>query len=57
MGVFVSYEMNKHGCLVNSLRVSSNTGRENAFPTRLSLRLLPAISPALAFDARGDLSR
>ena len=40
-----------------SLRVSSNTGRENAFPTRLSLRLLPAIWPALAFDARGDLSR
>jgi hypothetical protein len=42
---------------VGRLRISSNTGRENAFPTRLSLRLLPGIWPALAFDARGDLSR
>ena len=43
--------------LLIALRVLSNAGRKNAFPTRLSLRLLHAIWPVLAFDARGDVSR
>jgi hypothetical protein len=38
-----------------SLCVSTNTGRENAFPTRLSLRLHPCNRPSVSLRCSGSL--
>ena len=38
-----------------SLRFSTNTGRENAFPTRLSLRLHPCNRPSVSLRCSGSL--